>query len=226
MRRSEGLEGLFETGRFCLLDGQAGEAVEMFRAARPDNLGEFWGATHHLGRMSMEVAQGMCEGDGSCDLGKVLVGIPRGGYPMLAGAREFSHDGLVVTNDGGEKRSDLPLLPENFRDMTVSALILVDPVLDTGKTVRRTLTACEQNGVKAEKVILLTVIAHPPTVGTLLQEYPNLSIISADTESGIIPQPDGSRWLAGFGDAGGQVAASFAQDENLLAFKMPPGFYT
>ncbi len=215
--------------RFKLLSGDGvGEAVAIFRQATLENLGDFWEATQYLGRLTMieAIREANKNHNGDDDLGLVLVGIPRGGYPMLAGAMEVDNrQAMIVTNDGGWKNPKLPLVPEEVQPMRVGKLLVIDPVLDTGQTVRRTLQALAERGVVMASVVTLTIISHPPTVGALLNEYPALRIVTADTESGIIPQPDGSRWLAGFGDAGGQVEASFNQRPDLGVHLLQPGFY-
>ena len=92
---------------------------------------------------------------------------------------------LIITNDGAHKTSG-PLVSNEVPEQQVGSLIIVDSVLDQGGTLDRTIAACDGR-ISAEQIVMLTVIAYPPTVERVLKQYPTLNIITADTESNFIP---------------------------------------
>lgn len=207
--------------------------VEAFRKATPDDeatLLPFWQATEELGRIAMQKATGVMLPQlnrNNHDTPALAVVIPRGAYPFLNGIHEHPpYVPFLVTNDGGNKNPGKPLIPEEVPSMHVGSLLLVDPVIDTGATIRRTVTALDARGVVADQIIVLGVIAHSPTARNLLAEYPNFYIVTADIEDDWIPAPDGKgRWLAGFGDIGGNVQAAATRHPSLGEYIKEPGLY-
>lgn len=208
--------------------------VEAFRRATPADeatLLPFWQATEKLGRLAMQKATGVMLpqlNQNNHHTPALAIAIPRGAYPFLYGIRQYSpHIPFIITNDGGNKNPIKPLIPEAVQPTSVGRLLLIDPVIDTGETLRRTIGGLNQRGVVADHVIALGVIAHSPTVRSLLEQYPALHIVTADIEDSWIPAPDGNgRWLAGFGDIGANVQAAIIRHPALGKHMKEPGLYT
>ncbi|MDP1722778.1 MAG: uracil phosphoribosyltransferase [Candidatus Gottesmanbacteria bacterium] len=215
------LEEQFGSRFACLPRAWFRSDVSSFRDADPDDrnsLDSFWISTVSLGSAA---ATRIPVVDNES---RVFVCVPRGSYPLTWGARESFPDApLIITNDGAHKTIG-PLMSNEVPDQHVGSLIIVDSVLDQGGTLDRTIAACDGR-ISAEQIVMLTVIAHPPTVERVLNQYPTLHIITADTESNFTPAKVGTgNWLAGFGDIGGLVEAyaHVFQRQDLMP---PPGWY-
>lgn len=195
--------------------------VGQFRDAdpgRPDSIQPFWDATVTLGRAAMQHVP-VVDAQGT-----VFVCVPRGAYPLAIGAAD-QYPGIpfIVTDDGAH-RSGGPLLPSDVPQQQVGSLIIVDSVLDRGGTLDRTLAALDGR-ISAQQIIMLTVIAHPPTIERMLQQNALLHVIAADTESNFVPAFVGEGlWLAGFGDIGANVEAHTQQTSQPYLMP-PPGWY-
>lgn len=207
--------------------------VDAFRQSSPDkphSLLPFWNATTQLGRLAMQKATGVMLatfGQNGHDMHSLAVAIPRGAYPFFDGIRQYSPNmPFIITNDGGNKNPEKPLVPENVPSMHVGTLLLADPVIDTGTTIRRTVASLVTQGVIADQMIALGVIVHSPTARALLEEFPTLHIVTADIEDNWIPAPNGEgRWLAGFGDIGGNVQAAAKHHPELERHLLQPAMY-
>ena len=197
------------------------QLVRSFREAspkNPDSLQPFWDATVALGKATMQHVPAVLNHSA------LFVCVPRGAYPLAIGATEqYSNVGIIVTNDGAHKNGG-PLIPDSVPMQRIGTLYLVDSVLDQGGTLDKTLKALSQR-IFAERIVMPTVITHPPTVERVLQQYPSLHIITADTESEFIPAAvGGGFWLAGFGDIGANVEAHTQQTDQPYLMP-PPGWY-
>ena len=161
--------------------------IANFRQAdhqRPETLLPFWGATVALGQALMRRVPA------TDNPSALIVCIPRGAYPFAEGARTIiPHADVLVTNDGG-LRTDGPLIPDGVPIRQVGTLVIADPVLDTGATLDRTLAGLDRR-IERDRLIMLSVISHPDTARRVLQQYPDLHLITADTEDKFIPAPDG-----------------------------------
>lgn len=197
------------------------QLVRNFREAspiNPDSLQPFWDATVALGKATMYHVPAILNHSA------LFVCVPRGAYPLTIGVTEqYRNVGIIVTNDGAYKNSD-PLIPDSVPKQSIGTLFFVDSVLDQGGTLDKTLEALSRR-IFAERIVMPTVIAHPPTVERVLLQYPSLHIVTADTESKFIPAAVGSGfWLAGFGDIGGIVEA-YATETGQSHLMSPPGWY-
>lgn len=197
------------------------QLVSNFREASPKNpnsLQPFWDSTVALGKAAMHHVPAILNHS------TLFVCVPRGAYPLAIGATEqYPNAGIIVTNDGAHKNSD-PLIPDSVPIQYIGTLFFVDSVLDQGGTLDRTLEALSHK-IFAERIVMPTVIAHPPTVERVLQQYPSLHIVTADTESEFIPAAVGSGfWLAGFGDIGANVE-EHVRLTGQSRFMPPPGWY-
>lgn len=195
--------------------------IAIFREAdhrQPSTLQPFWNATVELGRAAMQHVPA------TDSTSAIIVCIPRGSYPFAEGARTIlPHARYIITNDGG-LRTDGPLMPDDVPPLHVGRLIIADPVLDTGATLDKTLTALDER-IDADLLVMLTVIAHPPTAERVLQQYPLLHLVTADTENSFVPAPSGNgRWLAGFGDIGANAEA-YAKLTDQPRLMPAPGWY-
>lgn len=214
--------------RFGLLSNSFTDAaVATFRGAsgeHPDSLRFFWEQTRFLGSAAMRNLLGhhpdMTSGN------TLAVAIPRAAYPFMEGGLQEAQLPVLYTNDGGFKDSSKPLIPDDLPSMRLDYLLIWDPVIDTGATYERTVRALNERGVIADNIIAVAVITHPPTAEVLLGRHPNLSIVTFDLEPETIPAPTGNgRWLAGFGDIGGVVAAAITTCPELSTGLVQPGFY-
>ena len=206
------------------------DAVATFRGATEAQLGDFWEATSLLGKLASERMITVLNGNMTRDVipdDFLVVGIPRGTYPFLSGVMGvIDRSPVVITNDGEIKDESRPLVPEEITGFQTETIVIVDPVIDKGNTIRRTMSAFNDLGVVADRVVSLAVVSHPPTIVELLDDFSELFIITVETENELVQSPEGDEmWLKGFGDIGGLAKASIEANESLSELWLDPGFY-
>src|SRR3989344_5117768 len=121
------LERQFGT-RFHYLSGSwTKKDVQNFRTASPrnvDSLNPFWNSTRKLGKLAMQRALNTPVSISDANVPALIVCIPRGAYPAAQGAFEQNNVPMIVTNDGGNRNSNLPLIPGETPAMKIGTLIM------------------------------------------------------------------------------------------------------
>jgi uracil phosphoribosyltransferase len=81
-------------------------------------------------------------------------------------------------------------VPDNI---TTSTVLLLDPMLASGSSARLCIQVLLQEGVKAENIIFVNLIAAPQGVEVLLKEFPGIKLVTTmldrelDTNKYILP---------------------------------------
>lgn len=112
----------------------------------------------------------------------LVMAIPRGGTDMGNGIAQVMQTLCLYTNDGNNRRRDLPLLPATFPfGKEIDELIITDAITASGQTASKTITEANK-AASIGKVVYITGLATPQGILKLLEEHENLSIITADIE--------------------------------------------
>ena len=135
----------------------------------------------------------------------VLISVLRASLPMTEGLLEIFSSakvGFVVAKrheaDAGPSSIDTEVYYVNVPDTDGKIVILTDPMLATGSTIKRVLPRVLEKG-KPSKVIILTLIASEYGLSAIRKEFPSAKLFTAaidpllDQRGFIIP---------GLGDAG------------------------
>ncbi|MGC8600958.1 MAG: uracil phosphoribosyltransferase [Thermoprotei archaeon] len=135
----------------------------------------------------------------------VLISVLRASLPMTEGLLEIFSSakvGFVVAKrheaDAGPSSIDTEVYYVNVPDTDGKIVILADPMLATGSTIKRVLPRVLEKG-KPSKVIILTLIASEYGLSAIRKEFPSAKLFTAaidpllDQRGFIIP---------GLGDAG------------------------
>lgn len=64
-------------------------------------------------------------------------------------------------------------------------MLLLDPVLATGNSVRRAIQVLKDKGVSEDRLILVTLIVAPEGVHNLLTSYPGIKIVTTEVEESV-----------------------------------------
>lgn len=124
------------------------------------------------------------------------VSILRAGEAMEAGLRECCRSvrigKILIQRDEETAKPKLfyAKLPEDIADRWV---LLLDPMLATGGSAIKAIEVLIENGVKAERILFLNLIASPEGLANMYGIYPQVKVISAwvddklDEKSYIIP---------------------------------------
>lgn len=124
------------------------------------------------------------------------VSILRAGEAMEAGLRECCRSvrigKILIQRDEETAKPKLfyAKLPEDIADRWV---LLLDPMLATGGSAIKAIEVLIENGVKAEQILFLNLIASPEGLASMYGKFPQVKVISAwvderlDEKSYIIP---------------------------------------
>eukprot|EP01023_Acetabularia_acetabulum_P015594 TRINITY_DN17615_c1_g1_i3.p1 TRINITY_DN17615_c1_g1~~TRINITY_DN17615_c1_g1_i3.p1 ORF type:complete len:514 (+),score=71.49 TRINITY_DN17615_c1_g1_i3:228-1544(+) len=86
--------------------------------------------------------------------------------------------------NSGELKDELiyEKLPADIADKFV---LLLDPILGTGRTACRAIEVLMEKGVKEKRIFFLTLIAAPDGIHEICSRYPNLQLITSEIDEGI-----------------------------------------
>ncbi|KAF8366622.1 hypothetical protein PRIPAC_84451 [Pristionchus pacificus] len=70
-------------------------------------------------------------------------------------------------------------------DMCTRRVLLLYPILSTGQTVLKAISALMENNVKEENIYLVTLFAHPTSVTRISHRYPLITIVASKTEKAV-----------------------------------------
>lgn len=132
-----------------------------------------------------------------------IVPILRAGLALLDGAQtllplaSIYHLGLVRDEETLEVSCYLNKLPEKFDPET--RVIILEPMLATGGSIMRAMAEITQRGADPALMRIISIVAAPPALQKLSQEYPNLTIYTAIIDEGLNAK---GYIVPGLGDAG------------------------
>ena len=137
------------------------------------------------------------------DVPVAVIPILRAGLALLDGAQgllplaKTYHLGLARNETTLEPRCYLNKLPEKFELNT--QILILEPMLATGGSIGLAMKEITQRGADPALIRIISVVAAPPALQQLSQDYPSLNIFSAIIDEGLNHQ---GYILPGLGDAG------------------------
>lgn len=132
-----------------------------------------------------------------------VIPILRAGLALLDGAQTLLplastyHLGLVRNEETLEVNCYLNKLPEQFDPQT--RIIVLEPMLATGGSITVAMDEMTKRGANPELMRIISVVAAPPALQKLSQQYPSLNIYAAIIDEGINSK---GYIVPGLGDAG------------------------
>ncbi|MEL6501761.1 MAG: uracil phosphoribosyltransferase [Cyanobacteria bacterium J06607_15] len=107
------------------------------------------------------------------------------------------HLGLARDESSLEPVCYLNKLPEQFADDT--RIVILEPMLATGGSIMMAMKEVTSRGVKPELVRIISIVAAPPALRQLSENYPGLEIYTAIIDEGLNSK---GYIVPGLGDAG------------------------
>ena len=139
-----------------------------------------------------------------------VVPILRAGLALLEGAQSLLplastyHLGLARNEETLEASCYLNKLPASF-DRATRVLIL-EPMLATGGSISMAMAEITGRGVDPTLIRLISVVAAPPALQKLSQNYPSLNIYTAIIDEGLNSR---GYIVPGLGDAGDRAFGTY-----------------
>ena len=107
------------------------------------------------------------------------------------------HLGLVRDESSLEPSCYLNKLPEKFALET--KIVILEPMLATGGSIMMAMKEVTSRGVKPDSVRIISIVAAPPALRQLSENYPGLEIYTAIIDEGLNSK---GYIVPGLGDAG------------------------
>ncbi|MEN9517576.1 MAG: hypothetical protein RLZZ381_164 [Cyanobacteriota bacterium] len=107
------------------------------------------------------------------------------------------HLGLVRNESSLEPSCYLNKLPRNFDEET--RIIILEPMLATGGSIMMAMEEVTKRGVKPDSIRIISIVAAPPALRQLSENYPGLEIYTAMIDEGLNSK---GYIVPGLGDAG------------------------
>ena len=107
------------------------------------------------------------------------------------------HLGLVRDESSLEPSCYLNKLPEKFAPET--RIVILEPMLATGGSIMTAMKEVTSRGVKPDLVRIISIVAAPPALRQLSENYPGLEIYTAIIDEGLNSK---GYIVPGLGDAG------------------------
>jgi uracil phosphoribosyltransferase len=132
-----------------------------------------------------------------------IVPIMRAGLALLDEVQKVMplaavyHLGLVRQEDSLQPTCYLNKLPDSFDEET--RIIILEPMLATGGSIMMAMKEVTSRGVKPELVRIVSILAAPPALRQLSENYPGLEIYTAMIDEGLNSK---GYIVPGLGDAG------------------------
>lgn len=138
-----------------------------------------------------------------------VVPVLRTGLVLLEGAQtllplaNIYHLGLEKDSNNSAITCYLNKLPQRFTEST--QIIILDPVLDTGERIMKTLSELVQRGADLSLVRIIAVVVTPKALQKLNLQYPVLNIYTAAIDEKV---DDSGNIIPGLGDFENRVFGS------------------
>ena len=132
-----------------------------------------------------------------------IVPILRAGLVLLDGAQgilpvaAIYHLGLARNESTLEPQCYLNKLPDSFDDN--ARVVILEPMLATGGSIMMAMQEITNRGVKPELIRIISVVAAPPALRQLSENYPGLEVYTAIIDEGLNSK---GYIVPGLGDAG------------------------
>lgn len=132
-----------------------------------------------------------------------IVPILRAGLTLLDGAQKVLpiaatyHLGLARNETTLEPECYLNKLPDRFNSQ--ARIVILEPMLATGGSIMMAMKEIVSRGVQPELIRIISVVAAPPALRQLSENYPGLEIYTAIIDEGLNSK---GYIVPGLGDAG------------------------
>jgi uracil phosphoribosyltransferase len=139
-----------------------------------------------------------------------VVPILRAGLALLEGAQTLLplastyHLGLARNEETLEVSCYLNKLPTSFDPAT--RVLILEPMLATGGSILTALAEITSRGVDPALIRVISVVAAPPALQKLSQNYPSLNIYTAIIDEGLNSR---GYIVPGLGDAGDRAFGTY-----------------
>jgi uracil phosphoribosyltransferase len=139
-----------------------------------------------------------------------VVPILRAGLALLEGAQillplaSTYHLGLARNEETLEASCYLNKLPDRFDPAT--RVLILEPMLATGGSISTAMTEITSRGVDPALIRVISVVAAPPALQKLSQNYPSLNIYTAIIDEGLNSR---GYIVPGLGDAGDRAFGTY-----------------
>ncbi|GCA77155.1 uracil phosphoribosyltransferase [Microcystis aeruginosa NIES-2520] len=139
-----------------------------------------------------------------------VVPILRAGLALLEGAQSLLplastyHLGLARNEETLEVSCYLNKLPASFDPAT--RVLILEPMLATGGSISMAMAEITGRGVDPTLIRLISVVAAPPALQKLSQNYPSLNIYTAIIDEGLNSR---GYIVPGLGDAGDRAFGTY-----------------
>lgn len=139
-----------------------------------------------------------------------VVPILRAGLALLEGAQSLLplastyHLGLARNEETLEVSCYLNKLPASFDPAT--RVLILEPMLATGGSISMAMAEITGRGVDPALIRLISVVAAPPALQKLSQNYPSLNIYTAIIDEGLNSR---GYIVPGLGDAGDRAFGTY-----------------
>ncbi|OPF17263.1 uracil phosphoribosyltransferase [Microcystis aeruginosa KW] len=139
-----------------------------------------------------------------------VVPILRAGLALLEGAQSLLplastyHLGLARNEETLEVSCYLNKLPASFDPAT--RVLILEPMLATGGSISMAMAEITSRGVDPTLIRLISVVAAPPALQKLSQNYPSLNIYTAIIDEGLNSR---GYIVPGLGDAGDRAFGTY-----------------
>ncbi len=139
-----------------------------------------------------------------------VVPILRAGLALLEGAQSLLplastyHLGLARNEETLEASCYLNKLPASFDPAT--RVLILEPMLATGGSISMAMAEITGRGVDPTLIRLISVVAAPPALQKLSQNYPSLNIYTAIIDEGLNSR---GYIVPGLGDAGDRAFGTY-----------------
>lgn len=107
------------------------------------------------------------------------------------------HLGLVRNESSLEPSCYLNKLPEKFDEET--RIVILEPMLATGGSIMLAMQEVTRRGIKPELIRIIAILAAPPALRQLSENYPGVEIYTAMIDEGLNSK---GYIVPGLGDAG------------------------
>jgi uracil phosphoribosyltransferase len=107
------------------------------------------------------------------------------------------HLGLVRNESSLEPSCYLNKLPDSFNPQT--RIVILEPMLATGGSIMMAMKEVTTRGVKPDLIRIISIVAAPPALRQLSENYPGLEIYTAIIDEGLNSK---GYIVPGLGDAG------------------------
>jgi len=132
-----------------------------------------------------------------------VVPILRAGLVLLDGVQQILplasiyHLGLARNESTLEPECYLNKLPDSFNEQ--ARIVILEPMLATGGSIMMAMKEITSRGVQPEFIRIVSVVAAPPALRQLSENYPGLEIYTAIIDEGLNSK---GYIVPGLGDAG------------------------